>query len=106
MKKSNQTALQADGVTPLEILGETHLIVSRDGQELHSEALVVCDLDVDLLAGIPFMDFNTCGFTILKNDLEKQGVFQKPEDVGVTVEYLNLSFLVKKPVPFDQLSDR
>ena len=31
------------------------------------------------------------------DDLEKAGVFAKPEDVGVNVEYLNLSFLVQKP---------
>lgn len=30
------------------------------------------------------------------NELESMGVFQKPEDVGVTVKYLNLSFLVEK----------
>ena len=28
--------------------------------------------------------------------LEQRGVFQRPEDVGITVEYLNPSFLVKK----------
>lgn len=32
----------------------------------------------------------------LFNELESMGVFQKPEDVGVTVEYLNPSFFVKK----------
>ena len=31
------------------------------------------------------------------DELEKLGVFAKPEDVGVTVEYLNISFLVNKP---------
>jgi hypothetical protein len=31
------------------------------------------------------------------DDLEEAGVFAKPEDVGITVEYLNISFLVKKP---------
>ena len=31
------------------------------------------------------------------DELEKSGVFAKPEQVGVTVEYLNMSFLVKKP---------
>ena len=31
------------------------------------------------------------------DDLESQGIFQPPESVGVTVEYLNPSFLVKKP---------
>ena len=29
--------------------------------------------------------------------LEQPGVLQRPEDVGITVEYLNPSFLVKKP---------
>ncbi|XP_067660624.1 uncharacterized protein [Haliotis asinina] len=31
------------------------------------------------------------------DDLESKGVFKRPEDVGVNVEYLNPSFLVKKP---------
>ena len=31
------------------------------------------------------------------DELEAMGVLAKPEDVGVTVEYLNPSFLVKKP---------
>ena len=29
--------------------------------------------------------------------LEKIGVFKKPENVGIVVEYLNPSFLIKKP---------
>ena len=31
------------------------------------------------------------------DQLEDLGVFQRPEEAGVTVEYLNPSFLVKKP---------
>ncbi len=31
------------------------------------------------------------------DELEKLGVFARPEDVGIPVEYLNPSFLVKKP---------
>ena len=31
------------------------------------------------------------------DEFEKAGVFKKPEDVGISVEYLNPSFLVKKP---------
>ncbi len=31
------------------------------------------------------------------DELERQGVFAKPEDVKVNVEYLNLSFLIQKP---------
>lgn len=30
------------------------------------------------------------------NDLEAKGVFKRPEDIGMSVEYLNPSFLVKK----------
>ena len=31
------------------------------------------------------------------DDLEDQGVFKRPEDLGITAEYLNPSFLVNKP---------
>lgn len=31
------------------------------------------------------------------DDLEKQGVFSRPEDLNISVEYLNPTFLVKKP---------
>ena len=31
------------------------------------------------------------------DELERAQVFQRPENIGLTVEYLNLSFLVKKP---------
>ena len=31
------------------------------------------------------------------DDLEKLGVFAHPEDMGITVEYLNPPFLIKKP---------
>ena len=50
--KSNQTALQAEGLTPLNIVGETHIKL------LKLEALVVDELDVDIFAGIPFMTAN------------------------------------------------
>ena len=44
--------------------------------------------------------YNNDTMTLLQakfDELEKSGVFAKPEEVGITVEYLNLSFLVKKP---------
>ena len=31
------------------------------------------------------------------DELESQGVFKRPEDLGITAEYLNPSFLVNKP---------
>ena len=56
--KSSQLARQADGVTPLNVIGETHLTLSRDGIDLQLDALVVADLDVDVLTGTPFMTIN------------------------------------------------
>ncbi|CAC5401565.1 unnamed protein product [Mytilus coruscus] len=58
IKKSNHSDLLADGVTPLEIVGECHFTLSRDEVDLELEALVVNDYDVDILAGIPFMSSN------------------------------------------------
>ena len=47
--KSSQQALQADGLTPLAVVGETRLILSRADKHLALDALVVDDLDVDVL---------------------------------------------------------
>ena len=58
ISKSSQLALQADARTPLSIVGETRLSLSRNGKTLTLEALVVEDLDVDILAGTPFMTCN------------------------------------------------
>ena len=51
--KSTQTALQADGRTQLSVVGETRLLLVRHGRSLILEALIVQDLDVDILAGTP-----------------------------------------------------
>ena len=56
--KSSQQALQADGLTPLAVVGETRLILSRADKHLALDALVVDDLDVDVLAGTPFLIAN------------------------------------------------
>ena len=50
-----EIAFQADRVTPMDVVGETHLEFSRDNKALSLQALVVKDLDVDILGGIPFM---------------------------------------------------
>ena len=69
IKKSNQTALQADGLTPLKIIGETHLTLSRGNKTLKLEALVVNELDVDILAGIPFMTANDVSVRPAKQEI-------------------------------------
>ena len=61
--------MQADGVTPLNILGETHLTLSRDSHSLSLEALVVKDLDLDVLAGIPFMARNDISIRPAKHQI-------------------------------------
>ncbi|PFX16773.1 hypothetical protein AWC38_SpisGene18921 [Stylophora pistillata] len=56
--KSNQKALLADGTTPLNVIGEDHITLSRTKMKLTLEVLVVENLDVDILAGIPFLIAN------------------------------------------------
>lgn len=55
---SSQVAFQADGKTPLSVKGETHVILTRNDLELKFSGLIVDDLDVDILAGVPFMEDN------------------------------------------------
>ena len=61
--KSSKTALQADGRTPLTIVGETRLPLICHGRSLTLGALVGKDLNVGTLAGTPFMtskDITVC----------------------------------------------
>jgi hypothetical protein len=58
IRKSSQSARQADGSSPLTVVGETSLIFVRDKQKLLFEGLVVENLDVEILAGTPFMEYN------------------------------------------------
>ena len=56
--ESSQSAHQADGSSPLTITGETRLRLTRDNHTFMFEGLVVDNLDVDILAGTPFMSVN------------------------------------------------
>ena len=64
IEKSSQQALQADGVIPLVVVGETRLILSRAGKQLALDALVSDDLDVDVLAGTLFLIANDRGHPV------------------------------------------
>ena len=55
---SSQSAHQADGCSPLKVVGETRLSFTRANREFSFEGLVVENLDVDILAGTPFMETN------------------------------------------------
>ena len=56
--KSRQTATQADGKSPLKIIGETTLVLTRNQHTFMFEGLVAQNMDVDILAGVPFMAKN------------------------------------------------
>ena len=58
IRKTSQGAHQADGHSPLNVVGETSLTFTRDDKTFFFEGLVVKQLDVDILAGIPFMEYN------------------------------------------------
>ena len=58
LSPSSQSAHQADGCSPLKVLGETRLSFTRANREFSFEGLVVENLDVDVLAGTPFMETN------------------------------------------------
>ena len=78
--KTKQTVLQADGINPLKVTGEVHLDLSRDSHQLHLDALVVSDLDVDVLAGTPFM---------ATNDISIRPAMQQITIKGTSVTYYN-----------------
>jgi hypothetical protein len=55
IQKTSQHAMQADGVTPLDIDGELHVLLSRGSYNYQLDALVVNDLSVIILGGATFM---------------------------------------------------
>ena len=53
-----QSVHQADGSSKLKVVGEARISFSRDSRVFSFEGIVVENLDVDLLAGTPFMEAN------------------------------------------------
>jgi len=56
--KSAQSAHQADGSSPLRVIGETKLSFTHGQHVLQFDGLVVENLDVEVLAGTPFTEAN------------------------------------------------
>ena len=73
IQKTTQKALQADGITQLAVVGEVHLTLSRNHLNLQLDALVVDSLDVDILAGTPFMITNDISLRPSKQEVTIQG---------------------------------
>ena len=55
---ASQMARQADGVTPMDVVGEVHCTLTRGQRAFELDAPVVRQLDVDILAGNPFLARN------------------------------------------------
>lgn len=58
VSSASQMARQADGITPLNVVREVHVKLTRGQWLFQWDALVVCQLDVDFLAGNPFLACN------------------------------------------------
>ena len=58
VSSSSQSAHQADGASPLIVVGETRFTVYHNNRPFKFEGLVVENLDVDILGGTPFMETN------------------------------------------------
>ena len=70
---ASQMARQADGVTPMDVIGEVHCSLTRGQWTFELDALVVRQLDVDILAGNPFMVRNDIGVRPAKRQIEIGG---------------------------------
>ena len=67
---ASQMARQADGVTPMDVIGEVHCSLTRGQWTFELDALVVRQLDVDILAGNPFMVCNDICVRPAKRQIE------------------------------------
>lgn len=70
---ASQMARQADGVTPMDVIGEVHCYLTRGQWTFELDALVVRQLDVNILAGNPFMVCNDIGIRPAKCQIEIGG---------------------------------
>ena len=66
---TTHTASQADGKTKLTPCGEVHITLSRGAVKLPLDALVVKELDTDVLVGMPFMKANNIRLDIANDKI-------------------------------------
>ncbi|CAB4008750.1 Retrovirus-related Pol poly from transposon opus [Paramuricea clavata] len=66
---ASQMARQADGVTPMDVVGEVHCSLIRGSSTFELDALVVRQLDVDILAGNPFLSKNDIAIRPAKREI-------------------------------------
>ncbi|PFX17939.1 hypothetical protein AWC38_SpisGene17717 [Stylophora pistillata] len=70
---ASQMARRADGVTPVDVIGKVHYSLTRGQLTFELEALVVRQLEVDILAGNPFIVRNDIGVRPAKRQIKIGG---------------------------------
>ena len=70
---ASQMARQADGVTPMDVIGEVHCSLTRGQWTFELDALVAPQPDVDILTGNPFMVRNDIGVRPAERQIEIGG---------------------------------
>ncbi|MES9905325.1 MAG: RNase H-like domain-containing protein [Sedimenticola sp.] len=78
ISKTKHTASQADGKTQLNACGEVNITLCRGDLKFNLQAVVVEDLDCDILAGMPFMKHNNIVLDIPKDRLVVNGKHSFP----------------------------
>ena len=58
ISQSSQRAIQADGCTPIQVVGEVDTVIYRNNLPLRLQALVCSNIDDQVIAGIPFLKQN------------------------------------------------
>jgi hypothetical protein len=73
ISKSSQSVNQADGSSPLKVVGEVRFMLSYDSFDYAFEGLVIEDLDVEILGGTPFMEANDISIRPAKRQVILKG---------------------------------
>ncbi len=77
VNQATQRTKQADGLMPMDVVGKVHCELTRGKKSFQFDALVVKSLDVNLLAGIPFL----CLHDIYARPSQGQVVIQGTEAI-------------------------
>lgn len=78
MKPTVHTASQADGTSKMKPMGEISITVTKGCFHFKLEAVVVEDLDCDILGGMPFLKTNCIVLDIPNDKLTVQGKYEIP----------------------------
>ena len=99
IKPASQLAKQADGITPLKVIGEVHCILTRGEDKLKLDALVVDRLDTDVLAGTNFICSNDISIRLAKKQITIGSTYVEYEGAhgGILAARRSQSYVLKAP---------